>query len=94
MALYIPLSILHLARLLHVRPEILNPTTYISALIKKYEHQKKTLLKPRKVMATPVLFILFSECRKVTKTWRRKTEMAARHHDREREIIKVKMQWE
>ena len=28
MALYIPLSIFHLARLLYVRPEILDPTTY------------------------------------------------------------------
>ena len=32
MALYIPHSIFHLARLLYVRPEILDPTAYLDGL--------------------------------------------------------------
>ena len=36
MALYIPHSILHLARLLYVRPENLDPTTYIYLYVSMY----------------------------------------------------------
>jgi hypothetical protein len=35
MALYIPHSIFHLARLLYVRPETLDPATYIYLLCSK-----------------------------------------------------------
>ena len=46
MALYIPHSILHLARLLYVRPEILDPTTYLllrykDSVVKNQEKSQK-----------------------------------------------------
>ena len=62
--------------------------------LRNMNNEKKNLLKLYKVMATPVFLMFFSECRMVTKIWRKKKETAARHHGTKREIIKVKMQWE